>query len=184
MMQDLYNTEEPRMLKLKMNTVSCLLTLLPLGPGAPTAPWAPAGPRVPGKPGAPAIPAEPCGIENQEVRKPHIQQVSVIMNVINVHETYRTTLVTGGTIRSGVSLMKAEGHKVFNMNNTGFIDSWYWFDNVWKSAWSESSVYSQQVQRNQQILGYQAHHGIPGVPQIHGLPEDQTLPVGGSNSAL
>lgn len=46
----------------------------------------------------------------------------------------------------------------------------------------KSSIYSQQLQRVQQVLGYQAHHGLPGVPQIHGLPEDQSLPVKGSNN--
>lgn len=39
------------------------------------------------------------------------------------------------------------------------------------------SSYSQQVQRVQQVRGYQAHHVLPGVPQIHGLLEHQSLPV-------
>lgn len=39
------------------------------------------------------------------------------------------------------------------------------------------SIYSQQVQRVQQVQGYQAHHVLPGVPQIHGLLEHQSLPV-------
>lgn len=43
------------------------------------------------------------------------------------------------------------------------------------------SMNSQQVQRVQQVRGYQAHHGLPGVPQVHGLPEHQSLPKQGNN---
>lgn len=46
----------------------------------------------------------------------------------------------------------------------------------------KSSIYLQQLQRVQKVLGYQAHHGLPGVPRFHGLPEDRSLPVKGSNN--
>lgn len=48
----------------------------------------------------------------------------------------------------------------------------------------KTSVYSQQHQWVQQVQGYQAHHGLPVVPQIHGLPEHQSLPVMGSKQLL
>ena len=43
------------------------------------------------------------------------------------------------------------------------------------------SIYSQQVQRVQQVQGFRAHHELPGVHLHHELPEDRSLPVEGSN---
>lgn len=42
--------------------------------------------------------------------------------------------------------------------------------------------YLQQIQQLQLVLGYQAHRGLLQVHHYHGLPEGQTLPVGGKST--
>lgn len=110
----------------------------------------------------------PAGLESRGVRNASCAG----FNLISERDTYRGTLSTRGAIGSGCTLLRGDAFST--ELHLAFV--------LVLAMWKFLFLNSQQLQQVQKVLGYQPHHGLPGVHPFHGLLRGRSLPAEASNA--